>query len=138
MKVLPGSGQYVGEVSYFLHDAAETRKVVDELFYNIKEEESTTAPEIASSKDKKIEVLNGSAVSGIAGRTQEKLVKAGYNVTSIGNYDGTKKAQTVIVVAKEGVGSDLKQYFTDSSIQVDPKAISAGSDIKIILGTSEK
>jgi LCP family protein required for cell wall assembly len=138
MKVLPGSGQYVGEVSYFLHDAVETRKVVDELFYNIKEEEETTTTAATSSKDKKIEVLNGSTVGGIAARTQDKLLKAGYNVTSIGNYEGAKKTQTVIIVGQQGLGHDLQQYFSDSVVQVDAKAISAGSDIKIILGTAEK
>lgn len=134
METLPGAGQYVGGVSYYIHDPAETQDVVDRLFYG-KEEPPTEAGE---SKDKIIEVANGGVVTGLAGRTQEELNAIGYQVTQISTWEGEKQEFTRIIVAKKGVGEDLKAFFTGSSVEVAPELLSEGTDIKIILGTREK
>lgn len=35
------------------------------------------------------------------------------------------------------MGTDLQDYFTDSKIEVDNTLLSAGTDIKIIIGTGQ-
>jgi len=44
-----------------------------------------------------VEVLNGTAVSGLAGRTAEMLGSFGYDIISIGNADRTNYENTVII-----------------------------------------
>ena len=36
METLPGVGEYIGGISYFVHDEAATRETVDRIFYNTK------------------------------------------------------------------------------------------------------
>lgn len=145
MEKLPGEGRTVmndnGEkISYFFPDTVEMKAVVDKLFYDIVEEESTAVANgnVLSSKGKKIEILNGGFVNGIAGRTQDKLEEDGFEVSSIGTYEGEKQSQTLIIVNESGLGEDLKKYFVDSKIKVSKSELSDGTDIKIIIGTKEK
>jgi calcineurin-like phosphoesterase len=44
-----------------------------------------------------VEVLNGTAVTGLAGRTAEMLRSFGYDVISIGNAEHTNYENTVII-----------------------------------------
>lgn len=134
METLPGEGQYVNDVSYFIHDPEETQEVVDIIFYG-KTVESDG--DIVLSKDKKIEVANGGYTQGLAGRISDKLKLEGYNVTDPTTYTGTKTEETRIFVSEEGIGRDLQKYFEKSKIIVDSDMINDGTDIRIILGTSQ-
>jgi len=76
METLPGSGQYVGGLSYFVHDPVATREMVDRVFYSV-------APVLnddgsIDSKSLLIEVSNGGEVAGLAGRFTEKLANEGF------------------------------------------------------------
>lgn len=135
MELLPGTAQYVGNVSYYLCDEEETKKVVDRVFYGIEEETPVTIE--TSSKDKKIEVSNGGYTQGLAGKTRDKLKKEGYQITSVTTYQEEKLDYTRIIVGTDGMGEDLKQYFDDSKIEVNESLLSPGTDIKIILGANE-
>ncbi len=132
---LPGAGQYVGGVSYYIHDPEETQEIVDKLFYG--ENTSTSGEETISSKGKKIEVLNGGSVTGLAGKIGETLTADGFTVNNVTNYNGEKTKYTRIIVPEQNMGEDLKKYFTDARIEVDKSLISEGNDITIIIGTGE-
>ena len=86
-----------------------------------------------SSKGKKILVLNGSRITGLATATQTELVNAGYTVPEIGDYSEEVLTQTRIIVTKDGMGQDLISYFTDPEIVIGD--VEEGYDIEIILGT---
>lgn len=133
MQTIPGAGQYIGGVSYFVHDAAGTAELVDQIFYqtNANTEGST------DSKSLTIEVCNGGNVAGLAGRFTKTLEADGYSLTEPTNYTGTQSAQTRIQVKSEGMGEDLISYFTDAKIEVAPEELSEGTDIRIVLGTKE-
>lgn len=144
METLPGVGQYVGNVSYFIHDAAATREMVDRVFYNVEpivsteEEEKTEQP--AAPQDSKaylIEVSNGGITNGLAGKYTEKLAAEGYQMAKATTYHGEQIKQTRIQVKEEGIGSDLVQYFSNAKIEVAPDEIK-NADIRIILGLDEK
>ncbi len=210
METIPGEGKYVGGISYYIHDAAGTRELVDKVFYDLtveepfseenakevsatikpteketqstiepmeketqstikpteKETQSTVKPtEKATqstvkstekviestekstifidiiteedSKDRKIEVLNGSFTNGKAAEFRDKLQEAGYNVTQIGTYTGNKEEYTRIIVSEESVGYDLKKYFNSSKIEISSKDLDEDIDIRIIVGTGE-
>ena len=136
MQTLPGTGQYIGGVSYFVHDAEETATLVDEIFY--RERTSSTTTESGDSKHLTIEVSNGGGINGLAGQYAEKLKAQGYTVTEPTTYTGEQVSQTRIQVQSDGVGSDLIAYFANAKVEVAPDDLPSGVDIRIILGTEER
>lgn len=164
-QTIPGVGQYVGGVSYYLHDSAGTADLVQEVFYtsipaddkpesvtsfaidgqivepNIDDDSdidmtnSFTAP--SDSKDLTILVSNGSGVNGLAGKFTDILEEDGYTLLSPETHFGTKQAKTIIYTTSDGVGEDLLPYFKNAEIQVDSSSVGTSQDIHIILGTSE-
>ena len=136
MQTLPGSGQYVGEVSYFVHDAEETATLVDQIFYS--ERKDTTIAQTSDSKDLTIEVSNGGGINGLAGQFTEKLKTDGYTVTEPTTYNGEQVSHTRIQAKSDGVGNDLIPYFANAQIEVTPEDLPTDVDIRVILGTEER
>lgn len=135
MELLPGVGQYVNDISYYIHDEVETRTVVDRVFFGTNE---ATTDTLIDSKEMSIEVANGGTVSGLAGIKSDLLKEEGFNVTSISTFNGEKSENTRIVVKSKGMGEDLISYFPGSAVEIDDGILSPDVDIKIILGTSER
>ncbi len=139
MQTLPGTGQYIGGVSYFVHDAEETAALVDEIFYQERTNHTTTeGSHNSDSKQFNIEVSNGGSVNGLAGQYAEKLKAQGYTLTQPTNYTGQQTPQTRIQVKSAGVGNDLISYFANAKVEVAPDDLPSGVDIRIILGTEER
>jgi len=135
METLPGSGQYVGGLSYFVHDPVATREMVDRVFYSV-------APVLnddgsIDSKSLLIEVSNGGEVAGLAGRFTEKLANEGFRLTEATTYHGEQVNYTRIQVKTEGAGKDLVKYFDDARVETAPSDMGS-ADIRIILGTNEQ
>lgn len=84
-----------------------------------------------------IEVLNGGYTSGMAKNVSERLSAVGYKVEAIGDYNGSKQAQTRIYVQEKGKGEDLIQYFDNAKVTVSPEN-AVDYDIVIIIGSDEK
>ncbi|WP_058486749.1 LCP family protein [Defluviitalea phaphyphila] len=134
MYTIPGEARTIGERSYFIPDEEGIKELVDEIFFTEEKEEDSTTKD---SKDARIEVLNGGSVNGLASRTRDKLKEDGYNVVSIGNYEGAKEEKTRIIVREEGMGEDLQKYFENSIVIVDEDSLRDEIDIQIILGLGE-
>lgn len=132
METIPGSGQYIGNVSYFVSEKGEVKRFVDELFYG--EENNDTG----KSYDLKIEIANGGEVNGLAAKNSDLLTDDGYNVIRVLNFTGDKTAHTRIFTREEGQGEDLKFYYPEAMFEADPTLIADDADILIILGTDEK
>jgi len=126
---LPGKDQYIGDVSYFLHDEIATAALAQLVFYGAE----PPAPEASAGKS--IQVLNGGYTSGLAARTRDILTEAGFSIDSIGDHTGTKTENTRIVVKKANWGADLQVHFPGSQIEVNAAGMN-GFDISIILGTN--
>lgn len=134
METLPGVGQYVGGVSYFIHDPAATQEMVDRIFYSV-------APVVnedgsIDSKSLLIEVSNGGNVTGLAGRFTEMLSQEGYRLTDPTTYNGEQMNYTRIQVKTQGAGKDLVKYFDNAKVEQAPSDMGS-ADIRIILGTNE-
>ena len=159
IETLPGEGQYIDNISYFVHDAKATAELVEELFNNIDviteevSSETETSKSIeqvnvsvpsyeVSSGNKKtskseisIEVLNATSRTGLASSVAEKLKEEGYNVTKIGNYKTTVSVKTSVInrtstnYAKE-IKSFLGKGVVKSELQDDAKV-----DVTVILGS---
>jgi polyisoprenyl-teichoic acid--peptidoglycan teichoic acid transferase len=85
---LPGAPQMIGGASYWIANAEETAKIVQELFY----------PPLPSLP--KVEVLNGSGIAGSAQKVAEELQHRGYEVVSVGNADSFDYASSEVISRK--------------------------------------
>ena len=135
METLPGAGQYVGGVSYFVHDPQATREMVDRVFYSIAPE--VNADGSIDSKSLLIEVSNGGEVAGLAGRFTEKLANEGFRLAEPPTYHGEQVDYTRIQVKEDGAGKDLVKYFDKARVESAPGDMGS-ADIRIILGTNEQ
>lgn len=128
---IPVKSRYVDgvETNDIEFDLDACEKVISEVFYDEDMQK-------ISSKGKKIKVLNGGYVNGLAGKKQEELIGAGFNVTEIGDSDMPKDENTFIYVNKEGLGYDLKEFFNKPRVKYVKNQ--TDFDIIIVLGTSEE
>ena len=118
----------------YVADAKKSEK----LFSRIMNDETHTILQKdvkdVSSENKSIKVLNGSGGEGIAAKVKGILEKEGFAVAKIAD-NPVLVEDTVIQVAEEGMGKDIKDYFTNASIEVTQ--LEEGFDIIIIVGKSD-
>jgi len=151
IETLPGEGQYIDNISYFVHDAKATAELVEELFNNIDvvTEEvnddvtngSVSSVEV-SSNDKKVskaeisvEVLNGTSRNGLANSVAEKLKEEGYNVTKIGNYKTTVSIKTSIINrTSANYAKEVKSFLGKGTVK-NELLDDAKVDVTVILGS---
>lgn len=82
--------------------------------------EQTTTTDIVTPTtvpDYSITVVNAALVEGTAGKWQEILTTAGFNVVGVDTAT-EQQGDTVIYVNQEGIGQELKEYFPDAAIEV--------------------
>lgn len=133
---LPGeSGDKLFQV-----DTASAAKFIRQLEDNTEayttpqgEEKTVPVKKQVSSKGKKILILNGSKISGLAASKQEELTDAGFTVPKVGDYTQEVLTKTRIIVPKKKMGADLTAYFKEPELVVGE--VQNGYDIEIILGT---
>ncbi len=131
-------GEYSGKL--FRIDMASAAKFIKKLENNAEtytepqsQEEAVPAKKQISSKGKKIIILNGSKISGLAASKQTELADAGFTVPKVGDYTQEVLTRTRIIVSKKRMGTDLTAYFKDPELVVGETP--NGYDIEIILGT---
>lgn len=112
---------------------SESKKKEKSSAKNKKRRSGTAGSE--SSKGKKILVLNGSKIAGLAAKTKEKLEDDGFTVSGTGDYEDEVLINTRIIVSSEKQGGDLKKYFKNP--QIVTGKVRSGCDIEIILGTRD-
>ena len=142
-EVLPGTPSNKNDAGtwVYLHNAKETKKLVQELFIdrdktdeekeNTSSSNTTTTNTVATSVKKdtiKIEVLNGSGDSNKLQTVISKLEKAGYKVTKKGDTNSTSKTTIInkkevkdnfITEIKNALGMGLTQNSQSTSSKVD-------------------
>lgn len=97
------------------------------------EEKAVPVKKQVSSQGKKIIILNGSKIAGLAASKQKELVDAGFTVPKVGDYTQEVLTRTRIIVSKKKMGADLTAYFKNPELVVGETQ--NGYDIEIILGT---
>ncbi len=137
LETLPGEGKYIGSISYFVHDADATKKLIEEMFIN------EVATDSSGSDDKKnseisIEVLNGTSRSGLANSVAEKLKEEGYNVIKIGNYKTSTNISTSIINrTDDDYAKQVKEFLGVGKVKTE-KEDGSKVDVTVILGSDYK
>jgi LCP family protein required for cell wall assembly len=122
MAVLPGAPSSVHGASYWLPDTAEVPKVVSR---------SLLFQELPA----KVEVLNGSGVSGAAGRVADQLRQAGFEVERTDNAPKSDYGRSMVITHKgktEPAQRIAKLLRCDDIVQ--GRESKDGIDITVIVG----
>jgi len=160
MEMLPGEAKYIDGVSYYVADSGETKKLIEEMFFNdtpgigVGEENlendataetlSRTVVNVEKVEEKKvnksdltIEVLNSTTRNGLAAKVAEKLEKEDYNVAKTGNYKTSENKKTTIInrCTDKTFAEDIKKILGQGNIKNEEKE-SAEADITVIVGTN--
>lgn len=142
--MLPGTTpdwEKTNGVSVFVHDKMQTKKLIEELFYNrdIEETEEITDTQdgntsATSKSDIVLEVLNGSGNSSNLQKVVNQLKGAGYKVTRTGSTNTT--AKTTIINKKdvrETILKNVKDVMGTGTIEAS-ESVSSKVDVTIIIG----
>ncbi|MBO4396011.1 MAG: LytR C-terminal domain-containing protein [Eubacterium sp.] len=126
--------------SVFTIDAKKSKKLISDIWeceaYTQAQYE-TAVPEQESVDEQNIEILNGSAIDGLASRYQKNMQADGLSVVNIGNYTGIKQ-ETSTIYAKnvKWAKKNLRSYFPHPKNVAVEKAgeLDEGIDVQIVLG----
>ena len=123
MAMLPGTPEDIGGINYWIADPHQTARVVQSLLFP----RSRALP--------RVEVLNGSGMSGTAERVGDALRQRGYEITAIGNADSFDYASSEVISHRSGVReiNQIASILNSSAIKHEFDA-SAKADVTVIVG----
>lgn len=139
--VLPGSTpdmSSTNNVSIFVVDKKEAKKLIDSMFYNEGETTEESDNNNTTTSKLKIEILNGSGNKTSLEKAKELLENAGYNVTKTGQTSTVSK--TVITNKKNATEEQLNNIKQALKVGTIATNVSSTSlvDVTIIIGTDFK
>ncbi|MDF2521430.1 MAG: cell envelope-related transcriptional attenuator [Clostridia bacterium] len=145
MQTLPGEGKYVGIVSYFIHDQDKLDEMMDGIDQQLGVQKPQDNQDVSTAADGqgqgvekeqiKIEILNSTDTSGLAGALKKELEEKGYVVEKIGDTKDLTYSYSR-VVDRKGDKEKLELLSKDSGISIVESDINANHDydITIIIG----
>lgn len=165
-KTVPGEPDMINGVSYYEPNATELSEMLDYLLsgnYPVPEEATTTdgstangetsktqsktgssqtqaKPVVKDTSNYKIQVLNGSGVSGVARRASDLLKIDDITVTSTGNASDFDNESTIVYYKDDSnFASQIRNILKVGKIEKGTKAIASSEpDIVIVLGKDFK
>lgn len=123
MEVLPGSPGMVGGGSYWIPDEEDLIQAVNR----------TLLFQALPAESAKVEVLNGSGISGAAGKIADKLKEAGYEVTRTDNADSFDYDKCCII-ARNGKTEPVQRLAELLHCDVKEEDITGDADVTVIVG----
>ena len=126
----------------FTINSKKSKKLINQIWdspaYTTAQYEATAGKDTeTSSDDQNIEILNGSAIDGLASKYQKMMQEDHLSVVNIGNYTGMKQ-QTTTIYARDvkWAKKKLRKYFPKpKAVKVESSSeLEEGIDVEIILG----
>nr|AQS30630.1 hypothetical protein [uncultured bacterium]AQS31152.1 hypothetical protein [uncultured bacterium] len=130
-------------------DGAFVLKPVDDDYTKLQNTVETILNQAAPSNDQpvedavttplKVEVLNGTNVTGLAGKTAEKVKTGGFNVVKTGNNVTKGFADSVIYDGTGGTRPNaIRQLIelTGATLSTETVTLSSGAEVRLVVGES--
>ena len=143
---LPGASEQCNGIWIYVANSRKTKELVDELFTDVIIEETTTntiegtnitGEDIQTSKEVKIELLNGTGLDSILEEVKEELENAGYEVTKTGTTSATSNSLIINRTMQSTiVEDDIKQILGINT--VNKSSNNSKVDFTIIIGKDYK
>jgi hypothetical protein len=103
----------------------------------VTESPTREAPEPLDPSEIKVQVLNGTEVSGLASDTAEILEQAGYDISTVDDAPDAYDTTTIFHVPKRRVDAQVLRdaYFQTAVLEIATSEEDTKVDITVILGT---
>jgi len=124
---------------FFFHDPVETRILVEGLFWD--GEMNEDGSRIIQPEDMRVAVLNGGAVSGLAGQRREMLIDNGFARVIADDFDGTRRDYTRIISHNTAAAELVAEHFPGARIEpvtAQNLVVLGNNDVTIVLGLQER
>ncbi len=125
----------------FTINSKKSKKLISDIWeaeaYATAQYESTTPDAASATEDQNIEILNGSAINGLASKYQKMMQDDHLSVVNIGNYTGMKQEHTTIYARNvKWAKKKLRSYFPKpKAVKVEKSSdLEEGIDVMIVLG----
>jgi len=139
MSTLKGTTPMIGGVSYFVYSKAQNADLIATIRGGAAQSGKTaTAKAVLDKKTVKIQVLNGTAKSGLAASYAAGIKKNGFtNPISTGNAPKLSKSKIILYGVDSDFVSSIKEEFGIENVVINDKKTS-GFDIIVMLGDDYK
>ena len=125
--------------SFFWHDPLQTRLLVDGIFWD--GEVNEDGSRVFAKENLRVNVVNGGAVSGLAGARQEMLLENGFVYVDTDSFDGARRSYTRIISYSDEPAEILAEYFPHAVIEradIMNRALIGSNDVVVIIGLDER
>ena len=131
---LPGTA-----ARFFNYDPLETRVLVDGIFWD--GERDADGQRVIGQEDIRVAVLNGGAVSGLAGQRRDMLKDNGFVRVIADDFNGTRRDYTRIISHNETAMQLVAQHFPDAVLEpvtAQNLALLGNHDVVVVIGLRER
>lgn len=129
---LKGTGQYRGNVSYFIWNKNED----SDLLSTLKESGESVNSASVDKSGLKVKVLNGTGRMGLAANYADKLKQKGYTDVTTGNTNKTSRSKVTVYGLSENDIAGIKSDFGIDNVQYAEEK--GNYDIVFVLGDDYK
>lgn len=132
---IPGEGKYVHGISYFIHDEAKTKELVNEM---------AASKKYVNNGKVRVAVLNGNGIAGSATRAAAQLKTYGFAIAETSNADRNDYAETMVIYPAQLTPEiqNIARLLNGKTVSVsevgyDP-ALNGDFDVLVIVGKNFK
>jgi len=134
---LPSSTRPPG--SFFWHDPMATHQLVSGIFWDGERDEDGSR--VFAKENLRVNVVNGGAVSGLAGARQTMLLQNGFVYVDTDTFDGARTSYTRIISFSDEPAEILAEYFPHARIEradIMNRALVGNNDVAVVIGLDER
>lgn len=140
--IIPGEGRYQDNVSYYYVDSQKAMEIASSMFgENTNGEASQTVSQMTysiSNNAIKVEVLNGTKISGLATKYADELKKLGFNVIKIGNISGIDYTDSRVYIRNDAEKANKVAKALSINYVENDKNNNSNIDVTVVIGEDKK
>lgn len=135
-KITVSYDQTYATVIYAAKDKSNNIRKIEKQYEYLPDPNSVQTPQKTTYK---VAIINNLGIENLASSWKLVLAKDGHDVTAVGLSDHVPAVETVIYVKKEGMGTELLEYFKNAKIVVEDitsrvSVATKNADVFIVLG----
>jgi len=125
--------------SFFWHDSHATRMMIDGIFWDGDVNEDGSR--LFAKENLRVNVINGGAMSGIAGVRREMLIEQGFVYVETDSFEGARTSYSRIISFHDEAAQIMSTYFPHARVEradVTTRALIGAGDVAVVIGLDER
>ncbi|MCL2618172.1 MAG: LCP family protein [Defluviitaleaceae bacterium] len=125
--------------SFFWHDPLATRMMIDGIFWD--GDVHDDGSRVFAKETLRVNVINGGAMSGLAGVRQQMLFQQGFVYVETDSFEGARTSYCRIISFHDEASEIMAQYFPAARIEradITTRALIGTGDVAVIIGLDQR